>query len=118
MEYFLPRFESVRDERPGKDRTQKYIVIGQRKNNMVQIGVTGKNIRLTKAHCQFTGICMKFHTGFIYRKKFFENTAVGMCLTKAVQNLSLLIQDLYWKINTLVKSFKHIVKMMTVNNIV
>lgn len=85
---------------------------------MVQIGVTGKNIRLTKAHCQFTGICMKFHTGFIYRKKFFENTAVGMCLTKAVQNLSLLIQDLYWKINTLVKSFKHIVKMMTVNNIV
>ena len=85
---------------------------------MVQIGVTGKNIRLTKAHCQFAGVRMKLHTGFIFRKKFFENPAVGMGLTKAVQNLSLFIQNLYWKIDTLVKSFEHLVKMMTVNNIV
>lgn len=85
---------------------------------MVQVGVTGEDIGFSEAHGKLAGVCVKLHAGFIFGKKLLENTAVSVCLTETAQDFSLFIQDLNGKIDTLVKSFEHFVKMMTIYNII
>lgn len=83
---------------------------------MVQVGMTGKNIGFPKAHGKLSGVGMKLGTGFAGWEETLEDTAVFMGFPKAVQDLSVLIQNLDRKVDTLVKGFQQLMKCLLLNN--
>ena len=83
---------------------------------MIQLRMTGKDIRLSEGNSLFPSGNMKLFTAVIGRKMLFKQVAEPCAFPLGDQNLAVFVDNLYRKPDTAVKGVKHGAKSFFRNN--
>lgn len=82
------------------------MVVGKRKNDVIQIGMTGKNIRFSKAHSKLACIGMELGAGLFIWKKAFENFTIIMRAAEGIKDFPVFVQNLDGQVDAMIKGFQ------------